>query len=163
MDARILAMMIADPEECGVRLLDGWMREASFQVLVDAGSGVAARSPVAEKQMDKWMKSKKENPRQSGYSVMAGRLKRGLPVSDAKRKSCLRTIEKEIHAAPNWIRYTMNNTLIAIGVYKPSLTKEAIAVATRIGKVEVDHGDTSCKTPDAVPYIQKAPKRKKKK
>ena len=24
-----------------------------------------------------------------------------------------------------------------------------------MGKVEVDHGDTSCQTPDAIPYIEK--------
>ena len=28
--------------------------------------------------------------------------------------------------------------------------------AKRIGKVEVDHGETGCKTQDAVTYIQKA-------
>ncbi len=46
-------------------------------------------------------------------------------------------------------------------------TKEVLATlkkleaATRIGKVDVDHGQTSCKTPDAVPYIEKAAKRKR--
>ena len=30
----------------------------------------------------------------------------------------------------------------------------------RIGKVEVDHGETYCKTPDAAPYIERASKRK---
>ena len=39
---------------------------------------------------------------------------------------------------------------------KPALKKEAIAAAGRIGKVEVDHGKTSCKTPDAAAYIKKA-------
>jgi len=34
-------------------------------------------------------------------------------------------------------------------------------MAAAIGKVEVDHGETSCKTPDAVPYIEKALARKK--
>jgi hypothetical protein len=33
--------------------------------------------------------------------------------------------------------------------------------AARIGKVKVDHGETGCKTPDAVPYIKKAVERKK--
>ncbi len=162
-DARTLATMIADPQECCARLLDGWLKGTSYRLLVDAVAGVTARSPVAEKQMEKWMKSKKEDPRQAGYSVLAGRLCRDLPVSDASCKGYLKTIEKEIHGSPNWARYSMNNALIAIGIYKPSLTKAAIAAAKRIGKVEVDHGDTSCKTPDAVPYIQKALKRKKKK
>jgi hypothetical protein len=29
-------------------------------------------------------------------------------------------------------------------------------VAAKIGKVEVDHGETDCKTPDATEYIKKA-------
>ena len=37
---------------------------------------------------------------------------------------------------------------------------EAIKAAKRIGKVTVDHGDTDCKTPDAVAYIQKVKARK---
>jgi len=49
----------------------------------------------------------------------------------------------------------MNTALIAIGVYKPNLTDKAMETAKRIGKVEVDHGDTSCKTPDAIAYIKK--------
>jgi hypothetical protein len=54
----------------------------------------------------------------------------------------------------------MNSALIGIGINKPALRKKAIEAARRIGKVEVDHGETNCKTPDAVPYIEKAAKRK---
>jgi hypothetical protein len=45
---------------------------------------------------------------------------------------------------------------------KASLEKPAIAAAKQIGKVEVDHGETSCQIPDAIAYIQKARARKKK-
>lgn len=44
---------------------------------------------------------------------------------------------------------------------KPQVRAEAIAAATRIGTVEVDHGDTHCKTPEAVSYIRKAALRAK--
>jgi hypothetical protein len=53
----------------------------------------------------------------------------------------------------------MNGALIGIGIAKPALRNKAIAAAKRIGKVEVDHGETNCKTPDAVTYIEKAVKR----
>jgi 3-methyladenine DNA glycosylase AlkD len=33
------------------------------------------------------------------------------------------------------------------------LEKRAVAAAKRVGKVEVDHGETGCKTPDALEYI----------
>jgi hypothetical protein len=57
----------------------------------------------------------------------------------------------------------MNNALINIGVRNPKLEKIAIAAAGRIGTVEVDHGETSCKTPEAVSYIKKTVAHNKKK
>lgn len=56
----------------------------------------------------------------------------------------------------------MNSALIAIGIRNPKLERKALAAAKRIGKVEVDHGETSCKTPDAPTYIRKAVARRSK-
>jgi len=36
------------------------------------------------------------------------------------------------------------------------LKAEKLEKTYRIGKVDVDHGETSCKTPDAVAYIERA-------
>ena len=40
--------------------------------------------------------------------------------------------------------------LIAIGIWEPSLLEEVYTVADRIGKVEVDHCETSSKTSGAL-------------
>ena len=82
-------------------------------------------------------------------------------ISDAEAVRVLVTIERQIHRSPNRARYAMNGALISIGVFKPALCNQAIEAARRIGKVDVDHGETFCKTPDAVPYIEKASKRKR--
>jgi hypothetical protein len=55
----------------------------------------------------------------------------------------------------------MNGALIAIGVRNAALRAEAEAVAAKIGRVEVDHGETGCVTPEAIPYIARAWGRKK--
>ena len=100
--------------------------------------------------------------RAAGYNLLASRLKNGdESLSDEECERFLSTIEREIHGSPNRARYSMNTALIAIGTYRRVLTAEALKAATRIGRVEVDHGNTACKTPDAVPYIQKAVARKK--
>lgn len=57
----------------------------------------------------------------------------------------------------------MNRALIAIGIRNEDLEQTAIEIAREIGKVHVDHGATSCKTPDAEPYIKKARERAEKK
>ena len=57
----------------------------------------------------------------------------------------------------------MNSALIAIGIRNEDLERKAIEIAREIGKVHVDHGATSCKTPDAESYIkarERAAKRK---
>ncbi len=73
----------------------------------------------------------------------------------------MKTIEREVHGRPNRVRYSMNSALIAIGMRNATLERRAIAAARRIGKVEVDHGETGCKTPDPIPYIQRAKARRK--
>jgi len=108
------------------------------------------------------MKSPDESLREVGYGILGARLKDDpASVGDADAEKVLATIEKEIHRSPNWARRAMNGALISIGVFKPAFRKKAIEAARRIGKVEVDHGETSCKTPDAAAYMEKASKLKR--
>jgi hypothetical protein len=53
------------------------------------------------------------------------------------------------------VRDAMNSALIAIGIRNSHLEELALSAAQRIGKVEVDHGKTNCKTPDAAAYIRR--------
>jgi 3-methyladenine DNA glycosylase AlkD len=160
-EARILALQVADPEKLTRADADGLLEDGPVHFVGCYLSELLARSPIAEKTMRAWMKSPDEERREMGYGIFAFRLKDDpASVSNADAEKVLATIEKQIHRSPNWARYAMNGALISIGVYKPALRKKAIAAARRIGKVEVDHGQTYCKTPDAAPYIEKASKRK---
>ena len=47
-----------------------------------------------------------------------------------------------------------------IVLFVEELSDKAIAVAKQIGKVTVDMGDTACKVPSAVEYIEKVTKRR---
>jgi hypothetical protein len=49
----------------------------------------------------------------------------------------------------------MNIFIIAVGSYVTSLTNEAITVGQKIVAVQASVGDTACKIPDAVAYINK--------
>ena len=57
--------------------------------------------------------------------------------------------------AKNRKKEAMNSALIAIGGRNSTLGRVALAAAKRIGPISVDHGETSCKTPDAVSYIKR--------
>jgi hypothetical protein len=161
-EARVLALQIADPEKLTWSDADGLVQDGPVRFLGCYLSGLVARSPIAEETMRAWMKSPDECFREMGYGILGVRLKNDpVSVADAESEKALAKIEKEIHLSPNWARYAMNGALISIGVFKPTLRTKAIEVAKRIGKVEVDHGETNCKTPDAVPSIEKASKRKR--
>ena len=67
----------------------------------------------------------------------------------------LERVVREIDAAPNYVRYTMNGFVIALGAYVKSLTELAIRTAEKIGTVEVDMGDTACQVPYAPDYLRK--------
>ena len=49
----------------------------------------------------------------------------------------------------------MNGFVIAVGAYVRPLNKQAKATAKKLGKVEVDVGNTACKVPLALAYIEK--------
>ena len=49
----------------------------------------------------------------------------------------------------------MNGFVISVGGYVLPLQKKARDTAKKIGKVEVDVGDTDCKVPLALEYIDK--------
>jgi 3-methyladenine DNA glycosylase AlkD len=151
-EARVLACQIADPAKLDLQAWTGFSRFVSGYL-----AGLVARGPSADASMKAWTSTKDEQTRELGYTLLSVRLKNGDPL-DAE--PWLARIEKEIHASPNRARHAMNNALIAIGVFLPKLRGQAVAAAKRIGKVDVDHGETACETPDAVAYIAKAAKRR---
>ena len=161
-DARTLATMVADPAQLTPSLADQWLADIRYYGLADLLSGLVAKSPIAAQKRKEWMESPEEFARQVGYDLFGYALKNGDGIPDADCRRILKTIEAQIRRSANRARHAMNSALIAIGIYRPALRAEAIAAARRIGKVEVDHRETSCKTPDAVSYIQKALARKKK-
>jgi len=161
-EARILALQIADPDRLTSSEADTFAMESESEFVGCYLSSLLARSPIVDEKMRAWMSSPKEFIRAAGYGILGARLKEDPDsVTDADAGKILSVIEKEIHRSPNRSRHAMNGALIGIGVFKPSLRRKAIEAAKRIGKVEVDHGETSCTTPDAVPYIAKAAKRKR--
>lgn len=158
-DARVLATMIADPLQADAALLDRWVADCDIRALPGAVAKFAAGSALAEAKAAEWRADARESVAVTGWDLVA-ELALESTVPDATFAALLKTIEREIHQAPNHVRYAMNGALIAIGVRNPKLEKLAVAAAKRIGKVEVDHGDTSCKTPDAVAYIAKTKARR---
>ncbi len=154
-DARVLAVKIADPARIKSTDLDRWAAGSNPRACGNYVAVLAAESPHGAAKARAWLASSKETLRASGW-MLAGQLANlDETAGDEWFEELVERIENSIHSAPNAERAAMNTTLIAIGGRSAALRKSAAAAAKRIGKVEIDHGDTACKTPDAVQYLDK--------
>jgi 3-methyladenine DNA glycosylase AlkD len=162
-DARILATMVADPAQADDAMLEAWAGDLGDYVITDAFSDYVFQTPLARQKMEVWIYSEDEWIGQAGWRLVAKFAMQDPDLPDAYFEDHLEHIEAEIHTRKNRVREAMNNALIAIGIRNTLLQVEALDAAGRIGKVMVDHGQTSCKTPDATTYILKTVKRREEK
>lgn len=154
-DARNLAMKIAEPALMRPSDLDRWARENEFAMCNLYIGSLASESPHGTAKAHEWLASTDVRLRSAGWTLVGILANRDEATPDEAFAKRLQQIEKSIHSAPNEEKAAMNGALIAIGGRSAALRKAACAAAKRIGKVEVDHGDTACETPDAVSCIEK--------
>ncbi len=154
-DARNLAMKIADPLAMTSDELDRWAIENPMRMCGLYVATLAAEGPHARTKVREWLSASNERLRSTGWTLL-GRLS-DLDESFAEDQllSGVEVIEKSIHSATNDLKNDMNRTLITIGGRSAAMRKAVLAAAKRIGEVTVDHGDTACKTPDIAQTVEK--------
>ena len=162
-DARVLAAMVADPAQADQPLLETWANALDNYVLTDTFSGFVGKTDLAQAKAEEWSGAEGEWPGRAGWQLVARLALYNQDLADSCFLAYLATIEGEIHTRKNRVRDAMNNALIAIGMRNDTLEEQALAAAARIGKVEVDHGQTGCKTPDASDYIRRTLARREQK
>lgn len=169
-DAQYLAGMIADGREMSRKEIQAWADNASWQMV----SGwtvpwVTSEHPEGFALANAWIDSPKAHVAVAGWAslgaIVTVHADEELPIKELK--GLLDRVAKTIHDVPDLVRYQMNGFVIATGTYCAPLADHAVKVARKMGKVEVDMGETECRVPDAESYIMKcrrgaavAPKRK---
>jgi 3-methyladenine DNA glycosylase AlkD len=154
-DAQVLATLIADPKQLTAKQADDWAKSLDNYPIGEMFARFIANTPLLEAKAKQWHKAKSEWTSAVGWTLVAHLALHPPDVPDAYFAPYLQAIERDIHTNKNRVRHEMNGALIAIGLRNAELEKLALAVAKKIGKVEVDHGATNCKTPDAAEYIAK--------
>ncbi len=162
-DAQVLATKVADPALADGKLLDDWVADLDSYVISDAFAGLVGNSPFARAKAEEWSPADGEWRGRAGWLLVANLAMKDTDLPDDYFLGVLETIQQEIHQRRNRVRDAMNWALIAIGIRNDSLEAAALQTAALIGKVEVDHGQTNCKTPDAADYIRRTLDRKKEK
>jgi hypothetical protein len=169
-DAQYLAGMVADGRQMTTRQLQAWADTAAWDMISgNTVPWVASEHPEGFALAVKWTKSKDEQVLRAGWATL-GAIAATMPDADlpvAEYGRLLDRVVQEMPKAPGGARYSMNNFVIMVGTYVAPLGAKAIATARKLGKADIDMGDTECRVPEAESYIIKcrrgaaaAPKRK---
>ncbi|MEZ6059991.1 MAG: DNA alkylation repair protein [Planctomycetaceae bacterium] len=157
-DAMYLAGLVADGSQMTKKQLNDWAKQASWYMIGEyTVPGVASESRVACELARKWIDAKQPSIASCGWAtwsaIVATKPDEELDLREIQ--SLLDRVVKQIESAPNRVRYTMNAFVISVGTYVAPLLDRAKEAARKIGKVQVDVGNTACRVPLASDYIAK--------
>lgn len=152
-DARNLASLIADPAAFTPQQAEAWIAQAYNYTLSGQVAGLTLKTPYALEKARAWVSAGAEYTERAGWLILAGLADKST-LPDDVFEPYLDLIAQDIHNRKNRVRDAMNTALINFAL-RPALTARALTVAAQIGKVQVDHGETGCVTPDAAAYIHK--------
>ena len=153
MGAQLLAILIMKPKELSAEQLDTMVREARFAWVADwLQSYIIKSQPDGEKKKklrEKWMKKSEKDSwaARAGWHLTASKINNGEDGVDVE--ALLDRIEKEMPRAKPETKWTMNNTLAAIGIKHARHRKRAIAIGEKIGLYEDWPVSKGC----TIPYV----------
>ncbi|MCA9106861.1 MAG: DNA alkylation repair protein [Planctomycetales bacterium] len=160
-DAQYLASFLLDDQRTTKRDLQRWVDKATWYMVSEyAVAWAAAESRYGWELGLKWIDSKKAHVVSCGWSTLSSivSIKPDEELDLEAIAQLLERVATDIKTADNRVRYTMNGFVMSVGGYVAPLSKQALKIAKRIGKVEVDMGKTACKVPDATEMIEKISK-----
>ena len=158
-DAMYLAGLIAEPLKMSKAEIEEWAETSNSPALCgNMVAWVAAESRYGLELALDWVKSNSEPIATAGWATLASivALKDDKDLDIALIKELVLQVENNITTSQNKVKSAMNNFIISVGIYVKDLNTFAKEAALRIGKVKVDMGDTACKVPYAIEYIEKA-------
>lgn len=156
-DAMYLAGLIADEKKMTKEDLNQWVGNAYWYMISDfAVAWVASESDFGRELALEWMESDNEMINSAGWATYASMIsiKNDDELEIEEIIGLLNKAKSSIHSSKNRTKVSINNFVISVGAYVKELYPIALSTANEIGIVDVDRGDTSCKTPFAPEYIK---------
>ncbi|MEJ7911910.1 MAG: DNA alkylation repair protein [Chitinophagaceae bacterium] len=158
-DAQYLAGLVADEQKITKTELQDWAQTAESSVIIEyAVPWIAADSGHGWALGLKWVEDKKDSLQCCGWATLANEvtLRADQDLDLSMLEILLDKVSTTISEKENRVRYTMNGFLIAVGCSVEPLSKKALQIGQKLGKIKVDMNGTACKTPYAPDYISKA-------
>ena len=131
-EARFLATLVMDLKKLSADDLDRMTRSLTWDRVADwLNSYVVKNHPDREALRERWMKSKDPWSLRAGWSLTNERIAKSADGLDLGK--LLDRIEKEMGKAAPQAQWTMNFTLIGIGVHHAAFRERAVAIGEKLG------------------------------
>lgn len=152
LEARLLAVLLMKPKEVSAAGLNQLVRSNRQMPVSDwLNAYVVKAHPEKEALRQRWMQSDHPMAARAGWSLTAERVAKtpeGLDLS-----ALLDRIEAEMASAPPEPKWTMNNTLAAIGIHHPEHRARALAIGEALGVYRDYPASPGCTSPFAPEWI----------
>ena len=135
--ARILAILIGEPDKISSAQMEKWVRDFNSWDLVDAACCyLYAYAKPAWSKVAPWSRRGPEFEKRAAFSLLAYLSYKDKDAPDERFRRCFGLIERQAHDERNFVRKAVNWALRNIGKRNLALHRAAIAVAERLARQE---------------------------
>lgn len=153
-DAKIMACFIDEPKKISSDEADEVIQHIEVWGLGDQYvKNQIIKTPFKVAKAEQWANDKREYVRRAGYQLIQILAKEDDSLPDTWFESYLRHIEN-LQNESNFVKEMMAYALMSIGARDPKLHAKALEIAKKAGEIKVDYGDTSCKSPDPLKFLE---------
>jgi len=160
LDARLLAILLLEPERLTAAELERMVRAADSQPLADwLNAYVVRKHPEKEALRAGWMDDPDPWAARAGWDLTAeriGKRREGLDLA-----ALLDRLEAEMAGAHPAAQWTMNFCLAGIGIHVPALRERALAIGERLGLYRDYPVSKGCTSPFAPIWIAEMARRQR--
>jgi 3-methyladenine DNA glycosylase AlkD len=136
-ETRILASLVADPQQMTEELMESWAREfADWEVCDQCCINLFGKTPFARHFAVKWSGAEPEFVKRAGFVLMARIATTDKRADDASFEPFFTLITHESADQRNYVRMAVNWALRQIGKRNRALNERAVAVARTLVESE---------------------------
>lgn len=151
-EARLVAILIIKPKELSPDEVDQMVRSVGFFQVADwLNAYIVKKHPEKESLRQGWMTTDDPMAARAGWNLTAERVGRSPEGIDLP--ALLDRLETEMPQADPMVQWTMNNTLVGIGIHHPEHRERALAMGEKMGIYRDLPASKGCTSPFAPIWI----------
>lgn len=158
LDARQVAILLMKPKELSLEQLNELVHTVKYFWVADwLNNYIVKKHPESEKMREKWMQSDHPMAQRAGWNLTSILAAKKSEVLDYE--NILNQLEKEMPNAHPQAQWTMNFTLVEIGINHPDFREKALTIGEKLGVYRDYPVSKGCTSPFAPIWIGEMVKR----